>query len=228
MPPRSSQRSGPPKPVLPVELRKDWANRYEENSYRDLPWFSPKPAPFIEKTVRSGVWRRGARILDIGCGAGSNSLFLARAGFRVSGVDVAEGAIAAAGARADRAGLRIDFRVADVLNLPYPDGFFGGALDIGCFHTLPIKLRTAYAKEVSRVLHPRRVLALSWVARESRSERGPPHRPSVEEVASALEDDFLFVREEYLPSSTGRQVKGAMPVYCTHLGRRSFPRPPAR
>jgi SAM-dependent methyltransferase len=228
MPARSAPTLRARKRTLPAQLRRDWTSRYQQTSYRDLPWFSPKPYPFVEKTARSDTWRRGARVLDIGCGAGSNSLFLARAGFRVSGIDVAEGAIAAAGERADRAGLKIDFRVADVLDLPYSDGYFGGALDIGCFHTLPVDLRAAYAEEVSRVIHPRRVLALSWVARESRSERGPPHRPSVQEVASTLEDAFLFLRAEYLSSSTGRQVKGAMPVYCALLGRRSFPRPPVR
>jgi SAM-dependent methyltransferase len=203
-----------------------WRNTYSKTPYRDLPWFSPKPYPWVEEAVRERWWRPGTRVLDIGCGAGTNSLFLARSGFEVSGIDVANGAIEAARGRAAQAKLHIDLRVADALILPYPDRYFGGAIDIGCFHTLPVGTRAAYAKEVARVLRPKRSFALSWVAREHRGTFGPPHRPSVEEVTGALEEDFLFRRVEFRPSASGRQVSGGLPVYCALLGRRSFSRPP--
>lgn len=211
---------------LPAALRDRWTQTYRKTHYAELPWFSPRPYPWVVEAVQNGWWIRGSRILDLGCGAGTNSLFLARSGFRVTGIDLAEGAITAARERAQHAGLDIDFRVGDVLQLPFAEGFFGGAIDIGCFHTLPPSLRRAYAKEVGRVLHPRRSFALSWIAREHRGQPGPRHRPSVEEVAAALEEEFLFLRTEYRPSATGRQVRGAPPVYCARLGRRSFPRPP--
>ncbi len=201
---------------------------YENRPYRKLPWFSPGPYPWVEKAVTESWWIPGARILDIGCGAGSNSLFLARSGFHVTGLDIAPAAIAAARERARRADLDIDFRVGDALRLPFPDGHFGGAVDIGCFHTLPIALRARYSDEVARVVHARRTFALSWVAREAKGEIGPPHRPSVAEVADALEDNFLFLECQYRPSAFGRRIKGGLPVYGARLGRRSFPRPPGR
>jgi SAM-dependent methyltransferase len=216
------------KPSIPASHQRQWKARYRETPYRELPWFSPTPYPWVAETARQGKWIAGSRILDLGCGAGTNSIFLAKSGFRVSGIDLADGAIEAATARAERAHLSIDFRVGDVLNLPYPDGYFGGAIDIGCFHTLPVRLRPAYAKELARVLRPRRLFALSWIAREFRPEQGPPHRPSVEEVAQALEEEFLFLRTEYRASYSGRVQANAPPVYCAWLGRRSFPRPPPR
>jgi len=213
---------------LSPSAKAQWAQTYEKTAYHALPWFSRQPYPWVATAVREKWWIPGSRILDIGCGAGTNSLFLARAGFKVTGIDVAEGAVAAARERAEKAGLSVDFRVGDALDLPFPEGHFGGAIDIGCFHTLPLELRPAYAKEIGRVIHARRAFALSWVAREHRAELGPPHRPSVEEVAAALEEEFLFQRVEYWPSGSGRQFRGAMPVYFARLGRRSFPRPPAR
>jgi SAM-dependent methyltransferase len=179
-------------------------------------------------TAGSGTWKPGTKVLDLGCGAGTNSLFLARQGFHVTGIDLGEGAVRAATERARRAGVAAEFRVGDVTKLPFAEGAFGGAIDVGCFHTLPLDLRPAYAKEVARILRPRRVLALSWIAREFKGDRGPPHRPSVEEVAHALEEEFLFLRAEYWPSYTGRPQKDAPPVYVAWLGRRSFPRPRAR
>jgi SAM-dependent methyltransferase len=227
MSPSTSPRARAPR-RLPDALRRRWTKTYATTPFRKLPWFSSTPYPWVVQAVQEKWWIPGSRILDLGCGAGTNALFLARSGFHVTGIDIAEGAIGAARARATRAGASIDFRVGDVLELPFPDEHFGGAIDIGCFHALPPRLRPAYAQEVARVLHPRRAFALSWVAREHRGEFGPPHRPSVEEVAAALEEQFLFLHTEYRPSASGRRGIGALPVYCARLGRRSFPRPPPR
>jgi SAM-dependent methyltransferase len=216
------------RPATPATTRESWRQTYEETPYCELPWFSPRPNPWVVAGVKAGWWRRGTQVLDLGCGAGTNSLYLARSGFRAYGVDLAEAAIAAARERAAQARIRADFRAGDVLRLPFPSGFFGGAIDIGCFHTQPVRLRRAYAREVARVLRPRSTYALSWVAREYQGTVGPPHRPSLEEVAVALEPEFLFRHVEYRPSASGPVLKGAPSVYCARLGRRSFPRPPAR
>ena len=117
--------------------------------------------------------------------------------------------------------------MGDVLQLPFPDQHFGGAIDVGCFHTLPRELRAAYAKELARMIHPRRTFVLSWVAREHGGERGPPHRPSLEEVTSALEDEFLFLHTEFRPGASGRRVVGEPSVYCARLGRARFRGPPS-
>jgi SAM-dependent methyltransferase len=201
-----------------------WEKTYEQTPYRDLPWFSPRPYYWVVRAVREGWFRPGTRVLDVGCGAGTNSIFLARAGFRVCGVDLAPAAIAAAQKRAGRAGLRIDFRVADALRLPFPSGSFGGAIDVGCFHTFDPALRPAFAREIARVLRPRGRYVLSWIAREHAGETGPPHRPGLDEVTQALEDRFQFLRCEF---HEGARTTGP-PHFSALLERRTRPRPPAR
>ena len=139
---------------LPEQAKRQWRQVYERASYRDLPWFSARPFGWIEKAAAEGWIRRGGRVLDVGCGAGTNSLFLARSGYRPSGIDLAPAAIAAASKRASGAALSAEFQVADALRMPFPRGRFDGAIDVGCFHTLPIRLRAAYCRELSRVLRP--------------------------------------------------------------------------
>lgn len=211
------------RPGLPTTLQTQWRENYARTPYRKLPWFSPRPYPWLQRAVEEGWIRSGARVLDVGCGAGTNALFLAKSGFRASGVDIAPAAIEAARKRAERMRLRVDFRAADALRLPYPRGTFGGLLDVGCFHTLPIRLRRAYSQELGRVLRPAGRYLLSWVARESGQTYGPPHRPSLEEVAAAFEDEFLFRRTEFETAAAG-----TFNVYHALLERRTRPRPSAR
>lgn len=56
----------------------------------------------------------GKRALDIACGEGRNSLFLAQHGFSVSGVDIAKTALKRARHRIRAAGLRAEFQAVDL------------------------------------------------------------------------------------------------------------------
>jgi arsenite methyltransferase len=69
----------------------------------------------------------GAYILDVGCGVGVTSCFLAkRLGCRVVGVDIRARMIERSQERARREGMadRVEFRVADAQDLPFEDGLF--------------------------------------------------------------------------------------------------------
>jgi len=208
---------------VPHRVRKMWEETYRQTSYRELPWFSPRPYAWVVRAARERWFRPGTRVLDVGCGAGTNSIFLARAGFRVSGVDLAPVAVAVARRRAKRAGVAIDFQAADVLRLPFPSASFGGAIDVGCFHTFDRRHRPAYARELARVLRPGARYVLSWIAREHSGRLGPPHRPGLDEVTAALEDRFSFLRCEF---HRGTRTEAAH--FTGLLERRSRPRPPAR
>jgi SAM-dependent methyltransferase len=215
-------RRAAPALSLPEELRASWRRLYAENDFRSLPWFRPDPSPELRRAVTEGWLPRGGAALDVGCGAGSNALFLARAGFRTSAVDLAPAAIEAAQARARRRGLTVDFRIADALRLPFGGRSFRTATDFGCFHTLPLPLRGAYAYQLARVIRPEGRFLLSWITREHTGAMGPTHRPSLAEVAETFEPHFLFRRVEYAAGSRG------FPHATALLERRTRPQPPPR
>lgn len=62
---------------------------------------------FIESSLLLSPF---ARILDVGCGFGRHSIELARRGYDVVGIDPSPAMIAAAQEKAERAGVKIDFR----------------------------------------------------------------------------------------------------------------------
>lgn len=66
----------------------------------------------------------GARLLDVGCGAGQVALIASRAGAMATGCDIAENWIEKARMRAASEGLPAVFEVGDAEALPYGDGQF--------------------------------------------------------------------------------------------------------
>ena len=75
------------------------------------------PSPFLARKIEDiyGL-SPGKRALDIACGEGRNSIFLAQKGFDVTGVDISDVGLAKAQQRADDAGVRVDLRLADLEN----------------------------------------------------------------------------------------------------------------
>ena len=66
----------------------------------------------------------GARILDVACGAGQTAIPMARAGAKVTGIDLASNLVAQARARAKAENLDATFDEGDAEDLPYEDNSF--------------------------------------------------------------------------------------------------------
>ncbi len=97
-----------------------------------------------------------ARVLDVGCGYGRVALPLARAGFDVEGLDLADNLIDAARGSARDAGLRIGFTVGSMTRLPYPSASFDAAICLwSAFHELLDEgAQAETVSELWRVLQP--------------------------------------------------------------------------
>ncbi|MCM0082757.1 class I SAM-dependent methyltransferase [Geomonas sp. Red32] len=91
--------------------REKWNRRYLEEGY----YFSLTPSPFLAESL-DGVLPLlpGRRALDLACGEGRNAIYLARRGFQVVAVDIAEKGLEKGEARAEEAGVKVDFRRADL------------------------------------------------------------------------------------------------------------------
>jgi 2-polyprenyl-3-methyl-5-hydroxy-6-metoxy-1,4-benzoquinol methylase len=83
----------------------EWASAYDGDVI---------DTPVDKAMVQLAEERPPGRALDLGCGTGQNSIWLATRGWTVTGIDIVPKAIAVAQARAAEAGVDVDFRVADV------------------------------------------------------------------------------------------------------------------
>ena len=129
------------------------------------------------------------RALDLGCGTGTNALFLTQQGFDVTGVDLSEVAVQKAQQKADAAGAKAVFVCASVLALPSLGDPFGFVFDCGCFHVLPKDQHDVFAGQVAGVTRPGSVYFLLCGNAKEPQDPGPP-TVSEEEIRETFSRDF--------------------------------------
>lgn len=93
--------------------------------------------------------KRGARVLDAGCGSGAFSEYLLGMGLDVTGMDVSGGLISLAQA-ALPAG---KFLTGDIFRTGFPDASFDAVFCGAVLHHFPLSLREAF-REFRRILVP--------------------------------------------------------------------------
>jgi SAM-dependent methyltransferase len=162
-----------------------------------------------------GLWTaapRGALYLDVGCGAGTYTRWLAEQGVRAVGIDYSLPALLKA---RDRSPPELPFCAADAAQLPFRDATFDGAL---CFGLLQAVSDSApVARELSRILKPGAVLWIdalnrgglaSRAARARLQARGRPMHlryESSEALARTLADaGFVGLARHWLPMVPSR------------------------
>lgn len=165
----------------------DWNAHYASGK---APWDSGDPEPQLMELVSQRPVAVG-RALDIGCGTGTNALWLAARGFAVHAIDIAPLAIERAQAKRAAAKLAGDatFEVCDFVNGPeLPQGDFQFVFDGGCFHVFDEpKDREKFAARVAKLLAPGGLwLSLSGSTEGAARDFGPPRR-SARDVIGAIE-----------------------------------------
>lgn len=147
-----------------------WNQRYRTG---DTPWETGQPSSLLRQAIAEERLAP-CRALDLGCGSGINSVWLAQQGFAVTGIDLSPLAIALARQRASAAGVRVQFLAGDILALDEPRPEFDFFFDRGCYHIVRKLDVTRYLQVVASWVQPGGLgLVLAGNAREPMSP-GPP------------------------------------------------------
>lgn len=173
------------------------------------PWDSGVTPPEVVELIESGKIAPG-RALDLGCGTGTNSIYLAQHGFTVVGIDFSPKAIATACDKARRANVTVEFDVADVTRLDFLREPFDFVLDLGCFHTMDAEGRTRYAANLARLTRAGSLFMLYAFSPRPADDRG--HLIQIrnvgvapEQVGKTFAQDFALEHIEQGADRGGRK-----------------------
>jgi cyclopropane fatty-acyl-phospholipid synthase-like methyltransferase len=132
-------------------------------------------------------------VLDIGCGAGAYSIYLAEHGYDVVGIDYLQEAIAMAKANRRAQGVKVRFQEADVLTWK-GDGTFDLILDSGCLHSLsPVERAPYRARVVSWLSQAADYLLIHFGKRHFLDWRPiGPRRRTRQRIVAEMEPELLL------------------------------------
>ncbi len=88
--------------------KRDWEEIYSRHNLTEIPWHSDKPDRELIDLIENKKIKPYS-VLDVGCGAGTDAIYLASKGCKVTAIDVSHEAIRIAWERAEKAGVEINF-----------------------------------------------------------------------------------------------------------------------
>lgn len=144
-------------------------------AYRDperVPWENREPPEELVELVESGHLKP-CSVLDVGCGNGHYSVYLARKGFKVTGIDCAMRAIIQASRNAHYGEAKVRFLVRDAHNLNDLGDPFGFVLEWGMLHFMMPEDREIYIRTLAETMSPG-ALYMALTFNEASPEWGGP------------------------------------------------------
>jgi ubiquinone/menaquinone biosynthesis C-methylase UbiE len=150
-----------------------WNELFDIEEYR---WQNPHEK--VIEIVRLLKDRKGMRILDLGCGAGRHLVYLAKAGFKVDGMDFSERGLSHASDWLSREGVGATLTRADMTALPYANNCFDTLISVHVIFHNPLAQVRQSLKEIYRVLRPGGMAFLTFQSTRSyRFGRGTQLEP---------------------------------------------------
>lgn len=181
----------------------DWEARYQSG---DMPWEKGEPVPGLVDFLATRTELKRGSVLIPGCGTGHDARAWAKAGFAVTGLDLAPSAIRLSQERTAAASLKAEFHLGSFLD-DEPVAQFDWIFEHTLFCAIDPKRRDDYVGAVLRWLKPSgQFLAVHYMIRDSEE---PPHGCTQEELMERFSPHFelkqAWVPRSY-PNRTGLEL----------------------
>jgi SAM-dependent methyltransferase len=152
-------------------------------------WDVGRPCSHLVKAVEDTTFKPG-RAIVLGCGSGTNAIYLASKGFEVTGVDVSPTALAIAAEKAHKADVEVTWMVADVSALPKLQPY-DLIFDRGCYHHICQYDSPGYVETLRRLSHAG-TRAMILAGSPADGNRGGPPRIKEETIRKDFSTLFDF------------------------------------
>jgi SAM-dependent methyltransferase len=168
-------------------------------------WEKAPPLPQVVEMADRLEAEGRRRVLDVGCGPGRHTVYLAARGFEVTATDNAPAAVSACTANLREAGLTATVIETEMTDYPFPDGRFDGAIGSHAIHHTDLATLRSIIETITVKLAPggyfvwvtptprhfscgrgREVEPGTWVDPHHREGPIPHHYSTEEEVRELL------------------------------------------
>jgi SAM-dependent methyltransferase len=188
-----------------------WNRRFSEAGYL----FGTEPNAWLHE--HADLWHAGQRVLSVADGEGRNSVWLAQRGLIVDAFDISEVGVRKARDFARITGVKVNFAVADIATLPWPESIYDGVAAIFIQFADP-QLRSRIFAGIARCLKPGGTLILQGYTPRQLEYRtgGPPiashmYTPELlQEAFQGMEILQLLEYEAELAEGTGHRGHSAL------------------
>ena len=189
--------------------------------YEDIPpWEIGKPQPAMMDLLAS--YPPTGPILDVGCGSGDLSIYLAGLGYETLGIDFVEAAIASAQEKLNflppQTARLVRFQVADALKPSILGRQFGAIMDSGFFHLFDPEQCDRYVEELARALLPGGLYYLHAFDMEFPISN-MPRQISADEVRGRFTKEKGWHIREIQPVGFLSRVAPPVPAICACIER---------
>lgn len=165
-----------------------------------IAWHHEEPSSALQQSVDAGWLTPGQRVLEVGCGLGTNCEWLAANGFDVTGVDLSSTAIRKAGKRLTRKGLSAKLYARDFLQ-GLDEEPFDMVIDRATLHVFPPgDKRARFARNLASLVKPGGSLLLIEMERGKQRKNMPPFALQRSDIDELFGADFQVER-------TGEEVQ---------------------
>jgi len=138
-------------------MSKQWDKIFREKGkvFKKIQEDIPKIAKlFKRKNVK--------RVLDLGCGSGRHTVYLAKRGFEVYGIDIAKHGIKIAEDWLKKENLKANLKIGDIYKrLPYRNNFFDAIISTRTLYHNKIEKIRKLIKEMERILKPKGLIFIT-------------------------------------------------------------------
>lgn len=137
----------------------DWWDSFYADRSRNIPFFHNAPDENLVEYFEQAIIQPG-HVLELGCGAGRNALYMAGRGCRVDAIDISQEAIAWGIERTRESHAAVSFHCTSLFDYSAEAESYDIIYDSGCFHHLYPHRRISYLEFVNQALKPGGVFGL--------------------------------------------------------------------
>lgn len=131
----------------------EWWNSFYSDKEKPITFFENIPDENLISYFDRGLLKNG-KALDVGCGNGRNSFYLAKKGLEVEGIDFSKTSIEWGKQIAKEKSIKVNFLCQSIFAFQDKPESFDFIYDSGCLHHIKPHRRNQYLKTILKYLKP--------------------------------------------------------------------------